>query len=546
MLPPSKKRKLTETAPEASIAPAQGIRAFGKITKPGRSLQELGKSKLNKRSLVKSDSSSRDVLGNLKRRKLQDSQESFLEKALDSSGHIPVQASHCQSDQHPISERPLRSLSPPLALSLIQQATPSGKSVVCSSLEQTPTKGARSRFESFALSSSPISESNSSLISESSQTLPSSPVSTKNFPPKSVHDEIQKLPDELQDLIRLHSSFINSLSLHYAHHGSLTPADLRLLQPSIELSWKRRKVSRDDVRRILSIAQSSDATDPPEKNTECGGTLSLSDYGRGKICVEIEEQSRHQGLQKSPLDEDALKTVFAANLNAQWKRYAAINSTSPSTSAFIALLPLLPITSCASISKISPLLSKGQRRLEDLKAGAIKSQLPSQFRSASVPQFSALSVTPNTRNGSLLSRIRDKELHQSTLPPPPSTATILRKSTLHRLEEIAPVIELLTSSASRSAPSRSSDASCSSSQTRERGTYSFTMPTLVQYLQMSLKNPIAKEDAVRCVRLLSEEVAPGWVKVRELGRMVGVTVWKGESLGKEELAKRVQDLLAKL
>lgn len=547
MLPPSKKRKLRETAPDASTASARGIRAFGKITKPGCNPQELGKSKPNGKSLAKPDpSSSLDVLGNHKKRKLQDSQESLLKQALDSNCPASVQASPCQNDQRPISKSPLRSSSPPLALSFIQQATPTRKCTLPSILVETPTNGARSCFESFTFSSSPVSESNSSVTSKSSQTLPSSPVSVKNFPPKPVHAEIQNLPDELQDLIHLHSSFLNALSLHYAHHGSLTPADLRLLRPTIERSWRKRKVSSDDVRRILSIGQYSEAADPPEKKAKCGGILSLSDYGMGKICVEIEEYSRNQGLQRSPLDEDALKTVFIANLHVQWTRYVSTNFTSASAPAFISLLPLLPVTPCASISNISPLLRKGQRRLEDLKAGVIKTRLSSQLRSTSFPYISVLSVTPNSRNDSLLSRIRAKQLHQSTLSPPPSAATILRKSALYRLEEIAPVIELLTSSASRSTSSRSSDASCSTSQTRERGTSSFTMPTLVQHLQMSLKNPIAKEDAARCVRLLSEEVAPGWVKIREVGRVVGVIVWKGESIGREELAKKIQDLLARL
>lgn len=543
MLPPSKKRKLT---PGASTAPAQGIRAFGKITKPGCNPKELGKSTPNGKSLAKPDpSNSLDVLRNHKKRKLQESQESLLKQALDSNCPASVQASPCQNDQRPISKSPLRSSSPPLALPSIQQATPTRKCILPSILVETPTNGARSCFESFTFSSSPVSESNSSVISKSSQTLPSSPVSVKNFSPKPVQAEIQNLPDELQDLIHLHSSFLNALSLHYAHHGSLTPADLRLLQPTIERSWKKRKVSSDDVRRILSIGQYSEAADPLEKEAECGGILSLSDYGRGKICVEINEYSRHQGLQRSPLDEDALKTVFIANLDVQWKRYVTTNFTSASAPAFISLLPLLPITPCASISKISPLLCKGQRRLEDLKAGVIKTRLSSQLRSTSFPHISVLSVTPNSRNESLLSRIRAKQLHQSTLSPPTSAATILRKSALHRLEEIAPVIELLTSSANRST-SRSSNASCSTSQPRERGTFSFTMPTLVQHLQMSLKNPIAKEDAARCVRLLSEEVAPEWVKIREAGRVVGVTVWKGESVGREELAKRIQNLLARL
>lgn len=521
MLPPSKKRKRTETAPGASIAPARGIRAFGKITKPGCNPQELGKSKLIGKSLAKSDtSSSIEVLGNHKKRKLQDSKE------------------------HLISERPLRSSPPPLALSPVQKATPRRNCELRSNSVETPTQGACLCIESITFPSSLISESNSSLISKSSQTLPSSPISDRDFPPKTVHDGIQNLPDELQDLIHLHSSFLNALSLHYAHHGSLTPADLRLLQPGIERSWKKRKVSGDDVRRILSIAQSSEAADPQEKKAKYGGILSLSDYGRGKICVEIEEHSRYQGIQRSPLDEENLKTVFAANLAVQWKRYITTNFTSPSAQEFISLLPLLPVTTCASISKISPLLSKGQRRLEDLKACAIKTRRSSQLRST--PQISALSVTPNTRIDSLLSRICAKQIHQSTLPPPPSIGTILRKSALHRLQEIAPVIELLITSASNSSPSRFSSAICSTSQTKERGTFSVTMPTLVQHLQMSLKNPIAKEDAVRCVRLLAEEVAPGWVKVREVGRVVGVTVRKEESVGREDLAKRVQECLARL
>lgn len=552
MLPPSKKRKFAETAPGAAIAPARGIRAFGKITKPGWNPQELGKSNHGGKRLAKSDpSSSIDVLGNHKKRKLQDPEESPLKQALDSKSHASVQALLCQSDQPPISKHLLRSSPPPLALSPIQQATPRRNCALRSSLPETPTKGARACVESFAFSSSPVSDSNSSLISKSSRTIPSSAVSIKDLHPGPgpAHDQTQNLPDELQDLIHLHSSFLSALSLHYAHHGSLTPADLRLLKPGIECCWKKRKVSIDDVRRIFYIAQSSEAVDSLGKKAECGGILSLSDYGRGKICVEIEENFRHQGLQRSPLNDEALKTVFAANLDVQWKRYLATNFTSPSAPTFISLLPLHPITPSPSIFQIVPLLSKGQKRLEDLKAGAIRIQLSSQLRPtriAPIAPTSASSVRPNTRNDSLLSRIRAKQLFQSTLPPPPSAAIILRKSALRRIEEIAPVIELLSSSVSRSIPSQSSNESYSAGQTRERGTYSLTMPTLVQHLQMSLQNPIAKQDAVRCVRLLAGEVAPGWVKVKEVGKVVGVTVWKRESVAREELARRVHDLLSKI
>ena len=70
------------------------------------------------------------------------------------------------------------------------------------------------------------------------------------------------------------------------------------------------------------------------------------------------------------------------------------------------------------------------------------------------------------------------------------------------------------------------------------------MPTLVQHVQMSLRNVIGKEEAVRCVKLLAE-VAPEWVGVREVGKMVGVII-RGEGLRKDELGRRIAVLVEKL
>ena len=70
---------------------------------------------------------------------------------------------------------------------------------------------------------------------------------------------------------------------------------------------------------------------------------------------------------------------------------------------------------------------------------------------------------------------------------------------------------------------------------------SFTMATLVQHLQMSLRNPISKEEAVRCVRCLAE-VAPEWVGIREVGRLVGVVV-RAEGVGRGEIEGRVRGML---
>lgn len=555
MPPPSKKRKLTEVAPTTFPNPKRGLQGFGKITKSSCATQDRAKRFLHGKSLLKSQrGSSVNPLEENKKRKVLAPQEGLVKQELNHSHNAAVHVQLCQTTQSSVTKRRSR-LSPSLPLCPIQQAAPKKTTPLQPSLVDTNAKEPHSCLESTAFSSSPNSAPESPSISKSSQT-PSSPISTNDFTSDPVPDELQEFPVELQDLINLYSAFLTALSLHYAHHGSVVSVDLSILRPGIERAWRKKKVSNDDVRRILAIAQDLGAGDPPHKAQQCRGNLILSDYGNGKICVEIERDPNHLRIKMRPINEATLNAVFTKNIVARWKHHKTVNSTSTSLTTFCSLLPLLPITPCPAAAQTGTLLAKGQRRLEDLKAGAIRAQISSQGSQTpclnSRPPSSGLAST--ARNDSLLSRIRAKQLHQATLPPPPSTASLLHKSALQRLEEIVPVMEILTSSVSRTISRESVFAVGSNSpqqlkssvmadEIKQDGTCSFTMPTLVQHLQMSLRNPIAKEDAIRCVRLLAGEVAPGWVKIKEVGKVIGVTVWRRGRMGREELAKKVEELL---
>lgn len=552
-MPPSSKPKLRVT----STAPAQSkIKAFAKVKKPQLNRQGDGKTKLDEKShaaVAKASSVASGVSTNSKKRKLQ---------SLDASDCDPTFPGEQDT---PRKKR---------AVNLKTAAATPASDVEYSCL---PEISSASSLESSDPGSNPTSSSCSECASISLTTPPSSPASEKVVSSTPDHKRATKLlPNELQDLINLYSSFLTALSLHYAHHGSLIPADVRILRPGIERVWRKRRISNDDVRRILAIAQQQNLPAWEDGGKLLGGGgykgtfFLLSDYGLGKICVEIEEdvQNQGQGVGRCPINEEVLNADFVANLEAQWSQYVSKCDNRPSAPSFIALLPLFPITTCASISKIGPLLSKGQHRLEELKAGAIKAQEvssrllgPGASTSSNDDAKLTRNIAPTKRSDSLLSRIRAKQQlhHQSMIAhPPPSKTTILRKSALQRLEELAPVLEILTSSASRSTfSSRSLNDNttsvriCSSSphlmdMTEQHGTYSFTMPTLIQHLQMSLKNPISKEDAVSCVRLLATEVAPSWVKIKEVGKVVGVTVWRGGRMKREELVGRIEELLEKL
>ena len=531
MPPAAKKRKISSSAKGPLTAPAaqRSIQAFGKISKsqaPG-----LGKSISGKNGVDK-ESKSTCGSGNVKKRKLDSTFEDKEEEEATSS--LDRQASFIVDSSWECSIQPTASAS--TQTKAVRENVPFPRNDVV-----TPTKGARSHLESFALASSSPSNLSSSSRTTGRETPPSSPVSVESH--SCQHHESHQLPDELQDLVNLHSSFLTALSLHHAHNGSMTPADLRNLRPGIERVWRKRKVSLDDVRRILAVGRTEQA-----KEFETGGPLYLSDYGHGKICVEIADYSDLTKIKRRPICEEALKTAFSHDLHRRWTCYRTENPADPSPSNFLESITLLPITPCTSLSKIAPLLFKGQRRLEDLKAGAIKAQQkPLSVTSGNAAVFPPPSKPKPiaARSADLFSRLKAKQqLRQSTLPLPPSPESLARKSAICRIREIIPVLESLASSSSSKKTSSIDDTDTDAIDGGSKSVsspVSFTMPTLIQHLQMSLRNPIAKDEAVRSLRILAEELAPESIKVKEMGKIVTVTI-RGAGLRKIVSERRIESL----
>ncbi|KAL9136614.1 MAG: hypothetical protein Q9175_002174 [Cornicularia normoerica] len=523
MPPATKRRKISATTTRSLTAPAtqRGIQAFGKISKS--QVQDPRKGVLGKNGTA-THSKDAPSCKNSKKRKLGATPTPTDNEEGEKAPSLSEQAQPIDDGSGRAVERSADSpRSTSTQTSITQEKTPLPSDNV-----ETPTKGARSWIESLALASSLPSNPSSLSRTTHSETPPSSLASAES--------ESHPFPDELQDIVNLYSSFLTALSLHYAHNGSMTPADLRNLGPSIERAWRKRRVTPQDVRRILAIGR------PEEANGhERAGPLYLSDYGHGKICVEITDHPYSRTTTRRPINEEVLNTVFLRNLEQHWMCYKTDEPADPSPSKFLASLALLPITPCTSLSKIVPLLSKGQRRLEDLKAGAIKAQKPLSLISAN-PTTLPVAKTRQTsaRSTDLFLRLKAKQLHQSTLPLPPPTEVLARKSALQHLYEITPVLESLAFSSKKHANDDAATIGVSSMAYP----VSFTMPTLVQHLQMSLRNPIGKEEVIKSVRMLAE-VAPEWVGLKEVGRMLGVTI-KGAGLRKDEIGRRVGSLLEKL
>ncbi|KAI1162995.1 hypothetical protein F5B18DRAFT_621600 [Nemania serpens] len=340
-----------------------------------------------------------------------------------------------------------------------------------------------------------------------------------------------QLPEEVLSLIALHTAFLKTVTLHYAHHGSATPVDLRVLCPNMARAWGKKKVTDADVRVCLGVLGEplQSPSTGSSSSTSTGGISSpfrLSNYGRGKICVEI-DPDRNPG----PLNENKLNALFRTNISALWTRFLVNGdgngNADVSATTFLTTLPMAPVTLCESVVKASPILLKGQQRLEDLKH-SITMKRQERNSKATPTTTTVTTATPaEAPKLSLLDRIRLKSQQKSALPPGLSPAQQARRAALQRVEEVSALVAMLSRAASDS----------------DSGRVSFAMAALLEKLKDSFRMGISKPEGAACVRLLAAEVAPEWVRVVTLSGREHVVVEMTRQIGKGEVAGRVRGIL---
>jgi hypothetical protein len=487
-----KRRKLSSAPRNASSSASQprGIDAFTKVSK-GSSIPKSIIDKVNHVDAI-ATTPLRKHSTTERKRKLDDSDEesaaeeasNFLSAAIRDRNIKRLTQRQANNLQH-VPQTPQKPI-------LNGQSPPS---------INTPTKGARSLLDRLFLSNK--TPTRSSLSNESSILE-----STTNTSPPQPQD----LPTELFDLINLHAAFLTALSIHYAHNGTHSPADLRNLCADVARAWGKRSVTLEDIRRTVGVLNSSI---PEGDNDHRISQLSLSDYGHSKICIEMKIMVGKPGRIARPVNENLLNEIFVKGLKTSWEERDGMDTD---VADFIAGLPLEPITICSSVLNMSPLLAKGQRRLEDLRAGIMikKEEEKKKAQEAEITYKSGAKP-------SLLERLRAKRQLQSSLPPPPSKAEFARKAALQRIDEVAAVLTHL---------------STSSSVGQQR--ISFTLPALLGKLRDSFKTPMSKEEGETCVRLLASEIAPEWVQIVKMGKVDALVVNRDERLRESDLQERVK------
>jgi hypothetical protein len=364
---------------------------------------------------------------------------------------------------------------------------------------QTPTRNAERLFDQLNIRATSPTTQPSAKRARALETPPTTPEVDKPQPHAI-------LPTELRDLLSLYSSFLTALSLQSAHTGgSIAAVNLKSLLPLVTANWRKRSVTVNDVRKMLALTE------------KAGPSFILEDRARAGIYLARAEQSN---TTKTYIDEAKLNAAFETSLRTAWTEYSISTPEKLLTArAFIRQLPLIEMSQSESAQNASPLFSRGQQRLADLKA----SQAVSKAEGEASPQTPTTSLAKDTlgiqnRNTSLLDRILAKQAAAANLPAGPTRSELERKSALHRVEDVARVLDLLAAGQPRA---------------------SFSMSALVQHLQQSLRTPITREEVERCLGIMAGEIMPSFVRVIASGGMSGVVVTRGGKIGFADLKERL-------
>ncbi|KAJ6786669.1 hypothetical protein PWT90_08087 [Aphanocladium album] len=321
-------------------------------------------------------------------------------------------------------------------------------------------------------------------------------------------------PPHLAELVRLHRAFLKAVVIQMAHTRSNVPLDIRELAPNIARSWRKRQVTVEDVRRCVAI----------ESSTQEGGLKSpfiVADYGKGKVCVEL--RAGHDG---AAINQAQLCKQFEDNL----KSLCAEKATDQMTDVDVTLeglclaeLPQAAMTDMNTGAKTAALLVKGHKALSELKTDMAAKQ---QEKEAKQQAVATPLLNADGTKMSLLDRLRHKQLAAANAPLPPTGPELQRRAALNRVVDVASTISMLSLSTPASLPRQA-----------------FTMTAIVEKLRDSLRVPVSKEEGIECIRVISKEIAPEWLRIVAIGGRENVVIQRGGEPVSRVIQERVQKLM---
>ena len=305
-----------------------------------------------------------------------------------------------------------------------------------------------------------------------------------NLPSTKKSRLTSKVHDSLDDLAEIHKHFLTAFSIHCAHNGTSTPAELGAIQQSVTRLWKKRMVTTEDLQRMLAVYEieaTETVTQREVNHNKAPFKLVILGVG-SNACNTV------QYAVSTQLDEkQEVHVLWRCHSTPQLNTYHDLPSI-----PLLSFHPRDPNTTTPTQSH-SPSRAHPE---QDLPLN-----VPSQE-----PDVSCLTITRRTaipvptpsalkaRTLSLFDRVKAKQ----TLLASTSTPTVQQVLRKHAIGRIAEVVEILRMRQQQSSAGRNG------------GRVSFSSKQIMEIIKQSMSVPIGDEEVRACLDMLSRDVPGGW------------------------------------
>jgi DNA replication factor Cdt1 C-terminal domain len=354
----------------------------------------------------------------------------------------------------------------------------------------------------------------------------------------------------LKSILALHENFLKALSIHFAHNGLSTPAELGSLLKTVTCLWKKHVVRKEDIQRMLALYEISAEQDQSAKlQPGCNvshkdGPFQLTSSGAAgnmRVCVEYvgAPDLDARSFMRSPFSEKDLQYLFELDLLCLYQ--ASRNKSNTHLSFLSGSLADFPLLSCTIGTQSTIRREKSSARRMELLSISTASQQRQQkkvstqadpFTETSDETGAEVALAVKSRTQSLFDRIAARQA-VNTSSSIPTAADILRRHAVGRISEIVEILRMKQQQKSVCRNHLLSNTN-TTSPTRLGQRVSFSMKQLQVEIRDSASVPIGDDEIRLCLKMLADEDATkNWLKMLDSGvgeRMSVFVVLEGSGM----------------
>jgi hypothetical protein len=354
---------------------------------------------------------------------------------------------------------------------------------------------------------------------------------------------------------------LKALSIHFAHNGLSTPAELASLLKTVTCLWKKHAVKKEDIQRMLALYEFSSEQDRSAVlQTGCNvshkeGPFQLTTSGAAgsmRVCVEYvgRRDMDAKGSLHSHFSEKDLQYLFELDLLCLYQ--ASCHKPNTHLAFLSGPLTEFPLLSCTIGTQSAIRQEKASARRTEILSISNASQQRQQkklviqadpFPEAREKTDNEVALAIKSRTKSLFDRIAARQAINASSSVP-TAASILRRHAVGRISEIVEILRMKQQQKSVGRNHLLSNSN-STSPTKLGQRVSFSMKQLQIEIRDSASVPIGDEEIRLCLQMLAEEgTTAKWLKILESGvgdRMSAFVVLEGNGMSGRDVQKILEE-----